>query len=79
MRKISDEQIRARMVELRTNAEKTQTQCANALGVAQNTYAEMESGECPVRRRDLVTLSVLYGLNLRQAFPSYLEPMSLAS
>lgn len=60
-----------RMAELRAEHGLTQQQCADALGVAQNTYAEMETGHIRFRRRDLVTLAVLYGLPLEEAFPSF--------
>lgn len=63
-----------RMAELRQIHRKTQQQCADALGVAQPTYAEMESGVGRIRRRDLVTLAVLYGMALDEAFPSFAEP-----
>jgi transcriptional regulator with XRE-family HTH domain len=59
------------MAELRAEHGLTQQQCADALGVAQNTYAEMETGRIRFRRRDLVTLAVLYGLPLEEAFPSF--------
>lgn len=61
----------ARMKELREAHGYTQTQCGDALGIAWNTYAQMESGACRFRRRDLVTLAVLYGLAPEEAFPSF--------
>lgn len=61
----------SRMAELREEYDRTQQECADALGVAQNTYAQMESGTIRFRRRDLVTLAVLYGLKLEKAFPSF--------
>lgn len=60
-----------RMAELREQYDRTQQECADALGVAQNTYAQMESGVIRFRRRDLVTLAVLYGMKLERAFPSF--------
>lgn len=60
-----------RMAELRAEHGLTQQQCADALGVTQSTYAEMEAGRIRFRRRDLVTLAVLYGLPLEEAFPSF--------
>lgn len=58
-----------RMRELREARGLTQQQCADALGIGQSSYAEMEGGLTRARRRDLVTLSVLYGLELAEAFP----------
>ena len=62
-----------RMAELRTRAGLTQQDCADALGVAQNTYAQMETGDIRFRRRDLVTLAVLYGMPMGEAFPEFTE------
>lgn len=70
--------VARRMAELRAEHGKTQTECAAALGVAQPTYAEMESGVGRFRRRDLVTLAVLYGMTLEAAFPSFAEPVEAA-
>jgi transcriptional regulator with XRE-family HTH domain len=70
-RKADRTQLGARMHELRTEYGLTQQECADALGVAQNTYAQMESGAIRFRRRDLVTLAVLYGLSLEDAFPMF--------
>ena len=67
-----------RMAELRTAHGLTQRQCADALGVTQSTYAEMEAGRIRFRRRDLVTLAVLYGLPLEEAFPSFFEADKMA-
>jgi transcriptional regulator with XRE-family HTH domain len=60
----------ARLVELRERFERTQQECADALGIGQPSYARMESGLTPLRRRDMVTLSVLYGLDVAEAFPA---------
>jgi transcriptional regulator with XRE-family HTH domain len=70
-RKENRESLGRRMAELREEHRRTQQECADALGVAQNTYAQMESGVIRFRRRDLVTLAVLYGLRLEKAFPSF--------
>lgn len=59
-----------RMAELRAKYRHTQIECAAALGVAQSTYADMESGRGRIRRRDLVTIAALYGLTLGEAFPA---------
>lgn len=67
-----------RMHELRSIHRTTQQQCADALGVAQNTYAQMESGEIRFRRRDLVTLAVMYGLPQDEAFPSFFTERAAA-
>jgi transcriptional regulator with XRE-family HTH domain len=63
-----------RMADLRREHGRTQQECADALGVAQPTYAEMEGGQGRIRRRDLVTLAVLYGVTLEVAFPTFSEP-----
>lgn len=63
--------VRARMRALREERGLTQQQCADALGVAQNTYAEMELGTGRVRPRDLLALSVMYGLTPTDAFPGF--------
>lgn len=63
--------LMARMAELRAEHGRTQAECAAALGVGQPTYAEMESGRIRFRRRDLVTLAVLYGLDPEEAFPEF--------
>jgi transcriptional regulator with XRE-family HTH domain len=60
----------ARMRELRQAHGKTQQQCASSLGVTQPVYAEMEANTLLFRRRDLVTLAVLYGMPLNKAFPA---------
>lgn len=57
------------MRELRAHFRHTQLECANALGVTQAAYAFMERGESRIRRRDLVTLAVLYGIAPEVAFP----------
>lgn len=62
--------IARRMAELRARHDRTQAECAEALGVRQNTYSDMESGKIRIRRRDLVTLAVLYGMDPEDAFPS---------
>lgn len=71
MRKEDRVALGSRMAELREEYNRTQRECADALGIAQNTYAQMESGVIRFRRRDLVTLAVLYGLKLERAFPSF--------
>jgi transcriptional regulator with XRE-family HTH domain len=63
--------IARRMAALRAEHGRTQVQCATALGVAQPTYAEMESGVGRIRRRDLVTLAHLYGIAPEDAFPAF--------
>lgn len=70
-RKENRVQLGGRMAELRETYGKTQQDAADALGVAQNTYAQMESGAIRFRRRDLVTLAVLYGMPLGRAFPAF--------
>lgn len=70
-RKEDRKPIARRMAELRAEHERTQTECAEALGIRQNTYSEMESGAIRLRRRDLVTLSVLYGMEPEEAFPDF--------
>jgi len=62
-----------RLCELRNHHRYTQQECANALGISQSSYAEMESGRSRVRRRDLVTLAHLYGLTVEVAFPESAE------
>lgn len=66
-------ELAGRMAELRATHGKTQQQCADALGIAQNSYAELEGGRTRPRRRDLVTLAVLYGLAVDDAFPVLAE------
>lgn len=73
-RKDDRSELGRRMAELRKEHGKTQQECADALGVAQPTYAEMEGGQGRIRRRDLVTLAVLYGVTLDVAFPAFGEP-----
>ena len=70
-RKESRLPLARRMAELRATLGRTQQECADALGVSQPTYAGMEAGEIRFRRRDLVTLAVLYGLALEVAFPAF--------
>lgn len=64
--------VARRMAELRDRHGRTQVECAEALGIRQNTYSEMESGKLRFRRRDLVTLAVLYGMDPAEAFPTVL-------
>jgi transcriptional regulator with XRE-family HTH domain len=59
----------SRLAELREAHGLTQQECADALGIGQPSYAKMESGQTPLRRRDRVTLAVRYGLSLSAAFP----------
>jgi transcriptional regulator with XRE-family HTH domain len=61
------------MTELRAEHNVTQQQCADALGIMQHSYSALEKGRTRVRRRDLVTLAVLYGLTLAEAFPEFAE------
>lgn len=61
--------VTRRMKELRARHGFTQAECAQALGIRQNTYSEMESGKTRLRRRDLVTLSVLFEMEPTEAFP----------
>ena len=68
-RKENQEAAAARMRDLRKHFRHTQQECADALGVAQATYADMEGGRSLIRRRDLVTLAVLYGIAPETAFP----------
>lgn len=68
-----------RMESLRKAAGRTQQESADALGVAQNTYAQMETAEIRFRRRDLVTLAVLYGMAPEEAFPTYFHPHVVAA
>lgn len=58
-----------RMRELREEAGKGQQECADALGVTQPVYSEMENNQQSFRRRDLVTLAALYKMPLTKAFP----------
>lgn len=77
-RKQDREPIARRMAELRAEHGRTQTECAEALGVRQNTYSEMESGGIRLRRRDLVTLAVLYGMEPEEAFPDFFATVEAA-
>lgn len=61
--------IARRMAELRAEHGKSQEECARALGIRQNAYSYLERGETRPRRRDLVTLAVLYGMDPEDAFP----------
>lgn len=70
-RKVDRAPIARRMAELREQHGATQQACADALGLAQNTYAEMEANEIRMRRRDLVTLAVLYQMEPADAFPAF--------
>lgn len=71
--------IGRRMAELRAEHGKTQTECAETLGVAQPTYAEMESGVGRFRSRDLIALAWMYGMEPKDAFPSFFsEPVEAA-
>lgn len=63
--------IARRMAQIRAEHGMTQQQCADALGIQQNTYSEMETGHTRFRRRDLVTLAVLYGVEPEEAFPAF--------
>lgn len=69
-RKRGRESDASRLVELRERHGLTQQDCADALGIGQPSYAKMESGQTPLRRRDRVTLAVRYGLGLSVAFPT---------
>lgn len=71
--------IARRLVALRREAGITQRECADALGVNQPAYAKMESADTPLRRRDRVTLAVLYGLGEVEAFPMCGAAESVAS
>jgi len=57
----------------------TQKACAKALGISQGGYADMEGGRSRVRRRDLVTLAVLFGVPLEEAFPAFAESSESAA
>jgi DNA-binding XRE family transcriptional regulator len=57
------------MRELRSMTGATQQECADALGITQASYQQMEVNEIRFRRRDLVTLAALYKLDLEDAFP----------
>lgn len=71
--------IARRMAELRAEHGRTQVECADALGVAQPTYAGMEAGNGRIRKRDLVTLAWLYGLRPAKAFPEFFaKPVEVA-
>jgi transcriptional regulator with XRE-family HTH domain len=67
-----------RMRLLRAQYGATQQQCATALGIAQPSYAAMEAGKVRVRRRDMVALAVLYGVDPVVAFPGDCVPVCLA-
>jgi transcriptional regulator with XRE-family HTH domain len=58
-----------RMRELREANNVSQQDCAEALGVSQPVYSDMENNRQSFRRRDLVTLAALYKLPLTKAFP----------
>lgn len=68
--------VAARMAELREQYDATQQECADALGVEQPTYAQMEGNGIRFRRRDLVTLADLFGLPKEEAFPDCFPPIS---
>ena len=68
-----------RMAELREQHRRTQQECANALGVAQNTYAQMETGDIRFRRRDLIALAFLYEVRPLDAFPGFFGAESVAA
>lgn len=63
----------ARMRELRLHFRHTQQECADALGLTQAAYASMERGDSRIRRRDLVTLAVLFGTAPDVAFPGFTD------
>lgn len=67
--KPENDQLAVRLQELRRIYRHTQQECADALGISQPSYAEMERGETRIRRRDMVTIATLYGLTLEVAFP----------
>ncbi len=58
-----------RMKFLREIHGESQQTCADALGIGQPAYWQMENNEQRIRRRDLVTLAHHYGLTLEEAFP----------
>lgn len=68
-----------RMVELRKEKGVTQEDCAEALGIGQSSYCSMEAGDLRFRRRDLVTLAVLFGLEPEEAFPGFFSRRSAAA
>lgn len=72
-RKETQEAAITRMRDLRRHFRYRQQECAAALGISQAAYADMEYGRSRVRRRDLVTLAVLYGLTPEAAFPGLVE------
>lgn len=72
-RKENQEAAATRMAELRGHFRHTQQECADALGIGQSSYAEMEAGNSRIRRRDMVTIAVHYGLPLSEAFPGLLQ------
>jgi transcriptional regulator with XRE-family HTH domain len=72
-RKENQQAAAARMRELRQHFRHTQQECADALGITQPSYTAMERGESRIRRRDLVTISVLYGIAPEVAFPGMVD------
>lgn len=66
----SGEGLHVRMKALREEHGRSQADAARALGVSQPSYWAMENGDTPPKRRDLVTLAVLYGMDVEDAFPN---------
>ena len=80
-RKEGQERAAARLKELRARHRHTQQECADALGLEQPSYADMEGGRSRIRRRDLVTIADLYGIAKHEAFPEFFdaEPEGVAA
>lgn len=76
-----DEQraLKLRAEELRLNAGRSQKEAARALGLSQQAYNDALSSDTVLRRRDLVTLAVFYGMPLGVAFPMFSDPLAPAT
>lgn len=70
--------VARRMAEIRREHGRSQAECAEALGIGQPSYSDMEAGQLKIRRRDLVTLAVFYGLSLDEAFPTDADALRAA-
>ena len=78
-RKQNRSPLAARLCTLRAQFQRTQQECADALGIGQTSYARMEAGETPLRRRDKVTIAELYGIPLEEAFPADAEATGIGA
>jgi DNA-binding XRE family transcriptional regulator len=65
--------IQGELKAIRERFGTTKTHCARTLGITVQGYLLKERGDSPISGIELVKLARMYGVPLREAFPSY-EP-----